>query len=48
MSGLSRFVLAVMALFTIGMIVHDPEEAHRPPPLRDDARIVTIAERLVV
>lgn len=35
MPALSKFLLAIMAVFTLGMIVHDPEEAHRPPQLRD-------------
>jgi hypothetical protein len=35
MSALSKFLLAIMTVFTLGMIVHDPEKAHRPPQLRD-------------
>ena len=34
MSNTSRFILAVLALFTIGMVIHDPHQAHRPPQLR--------------
>lgn len=35
MSKISRFILAIVALFTIGMVIHDPHQAHRPPQLRD-------------
>ena len=44
MSGLSWFILAVVGLFTLGMMIDDPEEAHRPPPVREDARLTIVTE----
>ncbi len=42
MSNTSRFILAVLALFTIGMVIHDPHEAHRPPQLREAGQAAAI------
>ena len=44
MSGLTRFFLGVFTLFTIGMIVHDPDEAHRPPVFREADRGYFVVE----
>ena len=46
MSALSKFLLAIMMIFTLGMIVHDPEEAHRPPQLRDAPQGYGLVERV--
>lgn len=44
MSGLTRFFLGVLALFTIGMIVHDPDEAHRGPAFREASKGYFVVE----
>ncbi len=46
MSALSKFLLAIMTIFTLGMIVHDPDEAHRPPQLRETPQAYGVVERV--
>jgi hypothetical protein len=46
MSALSKFLLAIMTIFTLGMIVHDPDQAHRPPQLREAPQAYGIVEQV--
>jgi hypothetical protein len=46
MSSVSWFLLAVLTLFTLGMIIHDPHQAHRPPQLREVAQPTSVVEQV--
>lgn len=46
MSTTTKFILAIMTIFTLGMIVHAPEEAHRPPQLREVSQAYGVVERV--
>jgi hypothetical protein len=38
MSTLTRLTLATLTLLTLALILLDPHQAHRPPPLREVAQ----------
>jgi hypothetical protein len=46
MSALSKFLLAILTIFTLGMIVHNPDEAHRPPQFREASQAYGVVERV--